>query len=133
MAQHLSAVPYYPYQVSGSFYSLSRVLFTFPSRYSYAIGFRTYLGLEVDGPQIHTTFPSSATQDTLTPFLVTPTGLSPCIVLLSSRIRVTRRRLKECPITPHMDTISGTLSVCPLLFSVALTYSIPIGFFSCRY
>ena len=36
--QHLDAASHYHYQISGSFDSLVRVLFNFPSRYSYAIG-----------------------------------------------------------------------------------------------
>jgi hypothetical protein len=36
--EHLSALPFHNYQVSGSFNSLSRVLFNFPSRYYYSIG-----------------------------------------------------------------------------------------------
>ena len=58
------AVPLYTYKVSGSFNSLSRVLFNFPSRYSYAIGLETYLGLEVDASLLPAPFPRNSTQDT---------------------------------------------------------------------
>ena len=35
--------------------------------------------------------------------------------------------------TPHLLCLSTKDSVCPVLFSLAVTNSIPIGFFSCRY
>ena len=40
------------------------VLFSIPSRYMYSISLKTCLGLEVDAPQIHATYPSDTTQDT---------------------------------------------------------------------
>ncbi len=44
--------------------SRSGVLFNVPSRYLYAIGLETYLGLEVDAPRIPAPFPRSSTLDT---------------------------------------------------------------------
>lgn len=41
--------------------SRSGVLFNVPSRYLYAIGLETYLGLEVDAPRIPAPFPRSST------------------------------------------------------------------------
>lgn len=38
------------------------LLFSFRSRYYFAIGFAEYLVLEVDDPQIHAGFPTHATQ-----------------------------------------------------------------------
>jgi hypothetical protein len=49
--EHLSALPHYHYKVSDSLNSLLRVLFNFPSRYYFAIGLMSYLGLEVDASQ----------------------------------------------------------------------------------
>ena len=63
----LRALPPYSYQVSGSFNSLLRVLFNFPSLYSYTIGLYTYLGLEVDASHIHTQYPVCVTLDTPSP------------------------------------------------------------------
>ena len=62
--QTRGSVPFYVYEISGSFDSLSRVLFNFPSRYLYAIGLETYLRLEVSTSQLPAPFPGSSTQDT---------------------------------------------------------------------
>jgi hypothetical protein len=45
MMQRRSAASYYRLLVSGSFHSLLWELFSFPSRYSFAIGLERYLGL----------------------------------------------------------------------------------------
>ena len=64
--------------VSGSFHSPSGVLFTFPSRYSCAIGVGTYLALEVGAPQLPAGKPTHGTQGSRDSSSgVTPTGLSP--------------------------------------------------------
>ncbi len=52
----------YRRRVSGSFHSPSGVLFTFPSRYLFAIGLGTYLGLGADVPQIPAGYPTDGTQ-----------------------------------------------------------------------
>lgn len=105
----------------------------FPHGTGFAIGLATYLGLEVVVPQLGTPFPRRATQDTHTPSPPSTTGLSPSLALRSRRLYLGGGRLKTSPATPHLRSLSGEDSVCPLLFSVALTHSIPIGFFSCRY
>src|SRR3989344_8477360 len=84
--QHRSAVTYYNCETSRSFYSLLRDLFNIPSRYWYAIGLKTYLVLEVNASQIPASYPGDSTQDTARIFSTSPTGLSPCIVLHSSRV-----------------------------------------------
>ena len=90
-------VPFYVYKVSGSFYSLSRVLFNVPSRYLYAIGLETYLRLEVSISQLPAPYPGSSTQDTSTACLVIATGLSPCFAARSSALCVSKRGLKGGP------------------------------------
>ena len=89
--EHRSALAIYVYSVSGSFHSLSRVLCNFPSRYSYAIGLETYLGLEVDASRLHTPFPRSTTLDTASSLSVTNTGLSPSLARLFRRLLVPKR------------------------------------------
>lgn len=56
------------------------LLFSFRSRYYFAIGFAEYLVLEVDDPQIHAGFPTHATQVRARESHEHHTGLSPCIV-----------------------------------------------------
>jgi hypothetical protein len=48
----LRALSHYSYQVSDSFNSRFGVLFNFPSLYSYAIGLKVYLRLEIDASRI---------------------------------------------------------------------------------
>ena len=91
------SVPFDVYEVSGSFDSLSKVLFNFPSRYLYAIGLETYLWLEVSTSQLPAPFPGSSTQDTSTACLVIATGLSPCFAARSSALCVSKRGLKGGP------------------------------------
>ena len=69
-AQSRRTVSLDTYKVSGSFNSLSWVLFNFPSRYSFAIGLKTYLGLEVDASQFLAPFPRNNTLDTNTRILL---------------------------------------------------------------
>ncbi len=95
--QTLRSVPFHIYKISGSFDSLSWVLFNFPSRYLYAIGLETYLRLEVSGSQFPAPYPGSSTQDTSTSCLVIATGLSPCFAARSSALRVSKRGLKGGP------------------------------------
>lgn len=105
----------------------------FPRGTGFAIGLKTYLGLEVVAPQFHTPYPRRANQDTTTSSLPSITGLSPSTALRSRRLDFGRGGLKDGPATPHFRHLSAQDSVCPMLCSVALTNSIPIGFFSCRY
>ena len=86
--QPLKAVSNYSYQVSGSFHSLAGVLFNVPSRYSYAIGLQSYLGLEVDAPQIQAPYPRSPTLAASHPRFPSTTGLSPSVASRSRELRV---------------------------------------------
>lgn len=105
----------------------------FPRGTSFAIGLTTYLGLEVVVPQIHTPFPRRVIQEPSTSSLPPITGLSPSLAPRSSGLILGKVGLKGGPATPHFRHLSAQDSVCPLLLSVALTHSIPIGFFSCGY
>ena len=95
------SVPFDVYEVSGSFNTLSRVLFNVPSRYLYAIGLETYLRLEVDDSQFPAPFPGSSTLDTFTACSFFATGVSPCFPARSSALHVCERGLKEGP-KPHI-------------------------------
>ena len=125
-------MPFHTYKVSGSFNSLSRVLFNFPSRYLYAIGLETYLRLEVSVSQFHTPYPRNATLDTLTSCLSSNTGLSPSAVLLSRRLLFDKRGLKEGP-KPHISDVFPRqirFAVCgvqSLLLTASQLISFPSG------
>jgi hypothetical protein len=82
----LRALSFYIYYVSGSFNSLLRVLFNFPSRYSCTIGLLTYLELGVDAPRIPTSYPRDGTLELSTSFLDFPTRLSLSLVCLSRQV-----------------------------------------------
>lgn len=105
----------------------------FPRGTGFAIGLTTYLGLEVVVPQIHTPYPRRAIQEPSKSSLPTITGLSPSLAPRSSGLHLGRIGRKGGPTTPHFRHLTAQDSVCPLLLSVALTHSIPIGFFSCGY
>ena len=64
--QRLNAVSHYSYLVSESFHSLLRVLFNFPSLYSYSIGLDVYLGLGVNATLIPAGYPTNSTLSTST-------------------------------------------------------------------
>ena len=136
-AQPLRAVPYYPYNVSGSLNSLSRVLFTFPSRYSFAIGLSTYLALEVDASHIPDPSPGAGTLEPTRAFLGYPYG---AITLYGMSFQTTSgfqgRALplkEELAQTPHPRLLSQPRSVCAVRCSLAVTNRIPVGFFSSGY
>ena len=123
---------FYTYKVSGSFDSLSWVLFTCPSQYSYAIGLETYLRLEVSASHFHAPYPRNTTLDTSTSCSVTATGLSPFIVLLSSRLRISKRGLKEGPKHHISDIFQCQIrfAVCgfqSLLLTTSQLISFPAG------
>lgn len=78
------------------------LLFSFRSRYYFAIGFAEYLVLEVDDPQIHAGFPTHATQVLARERMNSHTGLSPCVVRRSRRLlkEIFSSRCKSS--TPHV-------------------------------
>ena len=67
-----------PQPVSGSFHSPPGELFSFPSRYSFAIGLGTYLALGAGDPLLPERIPTPGTRGHgESPTQFTPTGLSP--------------------------------------------------------
>ena len=77
--------PFVPYhaitcQFQALFNTFPGLLFSFRSRYYYAIGFGEYLVLEVDDPHIRAGIPTHATQDTAKASIHSRTGLSPSMV-----------------------------------------------------
>ena len=130
--QPLRAAPYYRPLLSGSFHTLSRVLFSVPSRYWYAIGLDECLGLEVADPHIHARIPTCATlghrQYT---HQTSTTGLSPSMARRSRRVR--RDPQGVAPGHPHLPYVAIWDSVCPLPLSVAPTHGISVDFSSCGY
>ena len=75
--------------VSGSFNLPSRVLFSFHSRYYCAIGLETYLELEMNVSLLHARYPTHVTLGHQnSSFQIVRTGLSPSMVLRSSRFLI---------------------------------------------
>lgn len=60
--QSIAEASHYQYLVSESFHSLLWVLFSFPSRYSFAIGLLACLALEVDAPYLPASYPRGGTR-----------------------------------------------------------------------
>ena len=109
-----------------------RVLFSFRSRYYCAIGFETYLELEVCAPHIHTRYPTHATQDTLLFRELATTGLSPSIASRSSELRVHSLGNHKVYNTTSPKYFYRD-SVCSVPLSIAFINGISIDFFSCGY
>ncbi len=65
----LSGHAVYSCLVSGSFNPPSGVLFSFPSRYFFAIGFGTYLALEANDPHLPASYSAYSTLERLLPHL----------------------------------------------------------------
>ena len=97
----------------------------------YAIGLNMYLGLEVDAPHILTQYPVSNTLDTVIIHLSFLYGAFTLYGILFQETLSFQERIKT--VAPHLLYVSIKDSVCPRLCSVALTNSISIDFFSCRY
>lgn len=127
------AVSHHDHEISGSFYSLSRVLFNFPSRYLFAIGLKTYLELEVDAFQIRAQFPMYTTQDTHSPSGFPLRSYHPLWHSFPGDFKLSSSGIKVSPTTPHLRCISAEDSVCSLPFFLADTHGISIDFFSSRY
>ncbi len=126
-------MPAYCHLVSGSFNSLSRVLFNFPSPYYCAIGLRLYLVLDVNATQIPPTYPSRGTQDTwYPPFFLRLRGYHPVSRLFPEAL-ARKTGQNPSPITPHLPYLVDKgfgLHCCALL---AVTNAISIDFFSWGY
>ena len=131
--QLFQAVSHCPHQISGSFDSLSRVLFNIPSQYWCAIGFEEYLRLEVDASLLQTQCPMSPTQDTSHLCCFSRTGLSPCIVCRSRQLLLKQLRgLMQGLVTPHVLPVSRKIrfALCcvrSLLLAASHLISFPPG------
>lgn len=66
--QSFSCAPHYKYSVSDSFHTLSRVLFSVPSRYLFAIGLSSCLALGVSASRLPASYPRGGTLVVPVPF-----------------------------------------------------------------
>ncbi len=105
------------------------MLFSVRSRYLFAIGLEECLVFAVDARDIHEGYPTPDTLGLTHSVLVDDTGLSPCFVLYSKRLRVAVLLLRVSPNT----TLPVRASVWTVSRLVALTNDIAFAFFSCRY
>ena len=127
------------------FHSPPGVLFTFPSRYSSAIGHQGVFRLTRWSWQIHGRLQESAAtrEHTKTGRPFSPTGLSPSTVPLSSELRLTTgfltvrphgSAINACPTTPQTQPLPGITRPrfslirfrSPLL-TESLLFSLPTG------
>ncbi len=81
------------------FTSLLGVVFSVRSRYLFAIGLEECLVFAVDAREIHEGYPTPATLELTRLLLIDSTGLSPCFVLRSRRLRVAFQRVRVSPNT----------------------------------
>ncbi len=109
--------------------SLRGVLFSVRSRYLFAIGLEECLVFAVDARDLHEGYPTPDTLELTRLLLIDSTGLSPCFVLHSRRLRVAVRRVIVSPNT----TLPVKASVWTVSRSFANTNDIAFAFFSCRY
>ncbi len=90
------------YQFQALLTTFLGLLFSFRSRYYFAIGFEEYLVLEVDDPRIPARIPTHGTQDTTRLSMRTRTGLSPSTVRRSRRLSLCMEMPHGGLITPHL-------------------------------
>src|SRR5512136_1840461 len=114
------------YQFQALLTTFSGLLFSFRSRYYFAIGFKVYLALEVDDPLIHARIPTRITRDTTWACLLLRTGLSPSVVCRSRQLplHIQVRTVGYDTTSPLRD------SVCALSCSLAVTNDISVDFSS---
>ena len=106
------------------------MLFTFPSRYWYAIGLLRVFSLGGWARRIHTGLHvSRATQDTARLYLASNTGLSPSMVRLSKRFFSQNFMPRRSPTTPQMPEHLrfGLIPVRSPLLGESLLFSLPTG------
>lgn len=104
--------------------SLLGVLFSVRSRYLFAIGLEECLVFPVDAWGLHEEYPIPDTLELTRPLLVDSTGLSPCFVLCSKRLRVEFRGVIVSPNT----TLPIEASVWTVSRSLAVTNDITLRF-----
>ena len=98
------------------FHSPPGVLFTFPSRYYFSIGHWVVFRLGGWAPRLQTGFHvSGPTLDPLCIFSISPTGMLPCIFVLSKTVRLSK------PYVISVLNPDSKLSVWPLSRSLAAT------------
>ena len=105
------------------------MLFSVRSHYLFAIGLEECLVFAVDARDIHEGYPTPDTLELTRLLLDNSTGLSPCLVLCSKRLRVIFRRVIVSPNT----TLPVRASVWTVSRLFAITNDIAFAFFSCRY
>ena len=111
------------------FHSAPAVLFTFPSRYFFAIGHQVVFRLGGWSPHLPSGFHVSAgTPDTAACLTISPTGLSPCLVCLPIQFGY-RLTMAYAVHTPGVLL----LPVWPPPRSLATTCGISVDFFSSPY
>ena len=108
----------------------SGVLFSFHSRYYFAIGFWECLGFGVHAPGLRAGFPTRLTLCSGITLVHTTTGLSPSTVPCSKGFQIPTVGWTQAP---HLHTVSRTDSACPVPFSIAFTYGITFVLFSSAY
>ena len=90
------------------------VLFTFPSRYWFAIGLMGVFSLTGWSRRIRAGFlVSRVTQDTAMPLCASDKGLSPATAPLSRELLLTRRVQRRGPTTPAMRCHNAGLGSSP--------------------
>jgi hypothetical protein len=99
----LQALTAWRLTVSGLFHSPLGVLFAFPSRYWFTIGRSEYLALEGGPPG----FPQGSSCPVVLKYmpgcgLLSPTGLSPAVVVRSRRLRLAGRQSPPRDCSPKM-------------------------------
>jgi hypothetical protein len=113
-----------------SFHLPSGVLFSFHSRYYFAIGFWECLGFGVHAPGLQTEFPIRPTLCSGITLVHAITGLSPSTAPCSKGLHVWTVGWTQAP---HLHAVSRTDSACPVPFSIAFTNGITFVFFSSAY
>ena len=106
------------------------MLFTFPSRYWFAIGLLRVFSLGGWARRIHTGLHvSRATQDTARLYLASNTGLSPSMVKFSNLFFSQKFMLHRSPTTPQMQSHLrfGLFPVRSPLLGESLLFSLPTG------
>ena len=110
------------------FHSPPGVLFTFPSRYYFAIGHWLVFRLGGWAPRLQIGFHvSGPTLDPLFDYLISPTGILPSASELSSPLRLSK------PQVMSVHNPDSKLSVWPLSRSLAATRKIDVSFSSSGY
>lgn len=112
------------------FTSLWRILFSFPSRYYYAIGPGEYLALEVDASQIHARYPTHAT--------LFGHGSAVHVYGAFTLFGAPFQETSTYPLgpevaEPHLLQLSRKDSVWAGPCSLAVNNGVPVGFSSCPY